>query len=190
VSLSGEFEASAPRDIARPDPRFWVATIFSFWALLGAACSAFLFLVSTGPVQAGYGSGIWFSAAPPEWLPAWTGLGPLGPSLFPFARLGLLSWWLALIVFPVVGRLAKVRRAPWWSSWPCAALAGTVLAVLAVFTYRLPAQAPQADESSTWNYVKMPFINWQEIAYAIGFLVLATAMRWILAAPPRRPARR
>ena len=105
--------------------------------------------------------------------------------LFPFARLGLMSWWLALIVFPAAGRLATVRRAPWWPSWPWPASAGMLLAVLAVFTYTLPAPAPGAEESSTANYVKVPFVNWQELTAAIGFLVLAVAMWWIVTAPGR-----
>lgn len=168
----------------------WEAFAFSFWALMGAACSGYLFLVSTGPIQAGPGCGIWLSSAPPESLPAWTGLGPLGPFLFPFARLGLLSWLLAFIVFPVgFARLPKVQRPQWWAgAWTYTTMAGMALTVLAVVSYGLPAEV-SASNPMGYAYVKVPVINWQEIPLAIGFLVLAAAMWWIVTAS-RRPAAR
>jgi hypothetical protein len=190
VGPSEGIEASVPGDPVRPGPRLWEAFAFSFWALTGAACSGYFFLVSTGPIQAGPGYGIWLSEAPPESLPGWTGLGPLGPYLFPFARLGLLSWLLALIVFPVgFARLSKAQRPQWWSAaWTYAAMTGMALAVLAIASYQLPAEV-SASNPMGYAYVKVPFINWQEIPAAIGFLVLAVAMWWILTAPRRLAAR-
>jgi len=145
--------------------------------------------VSTGPIQGGPGDGIWLRAAPPEALPGWTGLGPLGPYLFPFARLGLLSWLLAPIVFPVgFAGLSKAQRPQWWpAAWTYAAMAGMALALLAI-VYQLPAEA-SASNPIGYAYVKVPFINWQEIPAAIGFLVLAAAMWWILTAPRRLAVR-
>jgi hypothetical protein len=194
VGPSEGIEASEPSDPARPGPRLWWAFAFSSWALTGAACSACYFLVSTGPVQACFGYGIWLSEAPPEWLPTWTGLGPLGPYLFPFARLGLLSWLLALIVFPIVGvRLFNARWPHRWpGAWACAAVTGMALAVLAIFSYRVPAEASSASEpcgSSPTGYGGVPYINWCEIPVTIGFLILAAAMRWILTAPKRLAVR-
>jgi hypothetical protein len=184
----------APGNTVRPGPRFRVAFAFSSWALVGATCSAYFFLLSTGPIQAGTGYGIWLSSAPPESLPAWTGLGPLGPYLFPLARLGLLSWLLALIAFPIVGfRLSKAQWPQWRpAAWTCAAMAGMGLAALAIVSYRLPAEAFSAPGryGTSWiGYVKVPFINWYEIPDAVGFLVLAAAMWWILTAPRRLAAR-
>lgn len=160
------------------------------WALTGAVCSGYLFLVSTGPIQAGPDYGIWLSWAPPESLPGWTGLGPLGPFLFPFARLGLLSWLLALIVFPIgCARLSKVQRPQWWAAaWTYTAMAGMALAVLAIASYGLPAEV-SASNPMSYAYVRVPVINWQEIPLAIGFLVLGGAMWWILTAPRRLAAR-
>jgi len=95
------------------DRPFW-ALSFSFWALLGAACSAVLFFLSMGPLQACGTYGIWVTLAPPEFFPSWTGLGSHGPLEFTRAHLGLASWLLALIVFPVVGsRLSKAQ----WRRW-------------------------------------------------------------------------
>jgi hypothetical protein len=54
VGPSGGIEVSAPGDPVRPGPGFWGAFAFSFWALMGAACSAGLFLLSTGPIQGLY----------------------------------------------------------------------------------------------------------------------------------------
>jgi hypothetical protein len=172
----------------RPGPRLWEAFAFSLWALMGAACAGYLFLLSTGPIQAGPGFGIWLSSAPPESLPAWTGLGPLGPVLFVFARLGLLSWLLALIVFPVgFARLSKPQRPQWWAgAWTYSAAAGITLAVLAIVLYGLPAEVP-ASNPMGYAYVRVPCINWQEIPLAIGFVVLAAVM-WRILTAPRRPA--
>jgi hypothetical protein len=168
----------------------WEAFAFSFWALTGAACSGYFFLVSTGPIQAGPGYGIWLSEAPPESLPGWTGLGPLGPYLFPFARLGLLSWLLAPIVFSIgFARLSRAQRPQWWSAaWTYAAMAGMALALLAIVLYQLPAEV-SASNPMGYAYVKVPFINWQEIPETIGFLILAAAMWRILTAPRRLAAR-
>jgi hypothetical protein len=192
VGLSGGIEVSAPGDPVRRGPGFWGAFAFSFWALMGAACSAGLFLLSTGPIQACTGYGIWLSLAPPELLPAWTGHGSLGPVVFPLAHLGLESWLLTLIVFPVVGfRLSKAQWPRWRpKAWTCAAMAGMALAVLALVSYRLPPEKGwnPCDGSNPISYAKVPIIDWYEIPAAIGFLVLAAAMWWILTAP-RHPAR-
>jgi hypothetical protein len=149
-----------------------------------------LFVVSTGPVQATSDYGIWFSLAPPERLPAWTGLGPYGPSLYPYARLCLFSWGLALIVFSVASvRLTKIQRPDWWGlAWSGTAAAGTILAIIAITSYRLP---PTVDDSSaaSYHYVPVTVINWQEIPIAIGFTVLAAITWLILTAHPSRQVR-
>jgi hypothetical protein len=62
--------------------------------------------------------------------------------------------------------------------------------VLALVSYPIPPEVPPDPRrygSSPIAYVKVPFIHWFEIPAAIGFLVLAAAMWWILTAP-RRPA--
>ena len=175
--------ASAAGDAVRPGQKSWWTFAFSFWALAGAAGSAYLFIVSTGPVRATSDYGIWFSLAPPESLPAWTGLGPYGPSLYPYARLCLFSWGLALIVFPVAGvRLSKIQRPDWWPlAWAGAAATGLILAFIAIASYRFP---PTVDDSSAmgYHYVPVTVINWQEIPIAIGFMVLAALMWLILTA--------
>jgi hypothetical protein len=71
-------------------------------------------------------------------------------------------------------------------------VAGIALAVLAIFSYRVPAEASSASEpcgSSPTGYGGVPYINGCEIPVTIGFLVLAAAMRWILTAPKRPAAR-
>jgi hypothetical protein len=204
VGLAGVIEASAPGDPVRPGPgflgafarSFW-ALAFAFWALTGAACSAGRFLLSTGPIQACEGYGIWLSAAPADLLPAWTGHGLLGPLLvFPLTRLGLASWLLALIVFPVAAtRLSRARWRP--AAWAGAAMAGTALAALALFSYRQPPETVQEEFSSDpWctasspiSHVMAPMIDWYEIPAAIGFLALAATMWWILTTPARPAAR-
>lgn len=176
--------------------RYFWALAFALWALTGAACSAGRFLLSTGPVQACEGSGIWLTAAPPDLLPAWTGHSVLGPLVFSWTRLGLGSWLLALIVFRVAAkRLSKARWRP--AAWACAAMAGTALAALALFSYRQPPETVQEEfspdpwctASSPVSHVMAPIIDWLEIPAAIGFLVLAAAMWWILTAPGRPAAR-
>ena len=196
MSLSGRIETSAPGDPTRPRTGFWEvfarsfwAFAFSFWALMGAACSAILFFLSMGPLQACGTYGIWITLAPPEFFPSWTGLGSHGPLEFTRAHLGLASWLLALIVFPVVGsRLSKVQWRRWRpKAWAYAAMAGTALAVLALFSYRIPP-APEAyagilcDPSLPISHVTAPIIDWYEIPATIGFLVLAAAMWRILIA--------
>jgi hypothetical protein len=64
-------------------------------------------------------------------------------------------------------------------------MAGMALAVLAIISYQLPAEV-SASNPMGYAYVKVPFMNWQEIPAAIRFLVLAAAMWWILTAPRRR----
>jgi hypothetical protein len=203
VSLSEVIEASAPGDPVRPGRRFRGAfarffwpLAFSCWALMGADCAAARFLLSTGPIQACEGYGIWLTAAPPDLLPAWTGHELLGPLLFPLTRLGLGSWLLALIVFKVAAtRLPRVRWRP--AAWACAATAGTALAALALFSYRQPPETVQEEFSSDpWctasspvSHVMAPIIDWYEIPAAIGFLALAATMWWILTAPARPAAR-
>lgn len=83
-----------------------------------------------GPLQACGTYGIGFTLAPPEFFPSWTGLGSHGPLEFIRAHLGLASWLLALIVFPVVGsRLYKAQWRRWRpKAWAYAAMAGTALA--------------------------------------------------------------
>jgi multidrug efflux pump subunit AcrB len=110
--------------------------------------------------------------------------------LYPFARLGLLSWLLALVVFPIgCARLSKARRPEWWAgAWTYTASAGIMLAVIAILSYGLPREV-SASNSMGYAYVKVPFINWQKIPIAIGYLVLAAAMWWILTAPGRPAAR-
>jgi hypothetical protein len=186
--------AGPPGDPVRPGPRFGWALAFSFWALTGAACSAFRFVLSTGPLQACGGYGIWLSAAPQELLPAWTGHGLLGPELFPFTRLGLASWLLALIVFPVVGSRLSKAQGPQWrpKAWAGAKIAGMVLAVLAVVSYQVPSAGDwdsMCGGSNPIDHATAPIIGWGEIPVTIGFLVLAAAMWWILTAPKRPAAR-
>jgi len=176
--------------------RFFWAFAFTSWALLGAACSAGRFLLSTGPIQACEGYGIWLTDAPADLLPAWTGHGPLGPLLvFPLTRLGLGSWLLALIVFRFAAtRLPRARWRP--RAWTYAAMAGTALAALALFSYRQPPETVQEEFSSDpWcttsspvSHVMAPIIDWCEIPAAIGFLALAATIWWILTAPARQPS--
>jgi hypothetical protein len=161
---------------------------------MGAASSAYLFLESAGPVQAGTGTGIWLSSAPPESPPAWTGLGSLSPFLFPAARLVLLAW-APVILFLLVG-FTHLSKAQWprWSSaaWPGAVVAGTALGALAVFSYRLPRQVFSAasPDGGVWTgYVRVPVVNWCEIPAAIGFMTLALVM-WRMLKAPERPAAR
>ena len=186
--------AAGPSDPVRHRLRSWGALVIPAWALIGAAGSAYLFLESTGPVQAGTGTGIWLSSAPPEAAPAWTGLGSLSPFLFPAARFVLLSW-APVIVFLLVGfvHLSKTQWPQWWpATWPCAVVAGTALGVLAVFSYRLPPEvfSAAAPDGSVWTgYVRVPVINWYEIPAAIGFLILALVLWWMLIAPERPAAR-
>jgi len=147
--------------------------------------------LSTGPVQACWGYGIWLSSAPPELLPAWTGHGSLGNVVFSLAHQGLL---LALIVFAVVGyglsKAQRPRRRP--TAWTCAAMAGMALTVLALVSYRLPPVGnwdTGCDGSIPINHAQVPIIDWFEIPATIGFLVLAAAMWRILTAPGRPAAR-
>jgi hypothetical protein len=162
------------------------------WALTGAAGSAYLFLESMGPVQAGTGTGSWLSSAPPESPPAWTGLGSLSWFLFPAARLVLLSW-APVIIFLLARFVHMSHRPQWWPlMWFCAAIAGTALGVLAVFSYRLPAEvfSVAGPDGSAWTgYVRVPVINWYDIPAAIGFLILALVMWWTLIVPERPAAR-
>jgi hypothetical protein len=175
--------------------RFWATLAFPFWALAGAAGSACLFLLSTGPVQAGTGSGIWLSWSPPESPPAWTGLGFLGSWLFPAASLALWSWVLALIVFLIVGfvHLSQTQQPRGWrAAWTCAVMAGAALAVLAAVSYQLPApvySAPGPYGTSLTGYARVPLVNWPELPATAGFLILAVAM-WRIMTAPARPAAR
>ena len=149
------------------------------------------------PIQACEGYGIWLTAAPADLLPAWTGHGPLGPLLvFPLTRLGLGSWLLALLVFRFAAtRLSGARWRP--RAWTWAAVAGTALAALALFTYRQPQETVQEEFSSDpWcttsspiSHAMAPIIDWCEIPAAIGFLALAATIWWILAAPAPPAAR-
>jgi hypothetical protein len=168
--------------------RFWGAFALPAWALMGAVGAAYLFLESTGPVQAGMGTGIWLSLAPPESPPAWTGLGSLGPFLFPLARLALLAW-APVIVLLLVGlfHLPEAQR-PYRRPgvWPCAVMAGTALGVLAVVSYRLPPEVWSA--GGPVGYVRVPVINWYEIPAVVGFLIVALAMWWLMRTPERPAA--
>jgi hypothetical protein len=114
--------------------------------------------------------------------------------VYPLTSLGLASWLLALIVFAVAGtRLSKARGRP--AAWACAATAGTALAALALFSYRLPPETAQEESSADpWcsvstpvSHVTAPVIDWLEIPAAIGFLVLA-ALMWRILTAPGQPA--
>ena len=182
VSIDRELRASAAGDALRPGQKSWWTFAYSFWALAGAAGSAYLFVVSTGPVRATSDYGIWFNLAPPDRSRV-DRTGPYGPSLYPYARLCLFSWGLALIVFPVAGvRLSKIQRPDWWPlAWASAAATGLILALIAITSYRFP---PMVDDSSAmgYHYVPVTVINWQEIPVPIGFMVLAALMWLILTA--------
>jgi hypothetical protein len=176
----------------KPSARgFWGALVIPAWTLMAAASCAYLFLESTGPVQAGTGTGIWLSSAPPESPPAWTGLGSLSPFLFPAARLVLLSWAPVLVVL-LAGFVRTSKRPQWWpAAWLCAGAAGMALSVLAVFSYRLPPEVSSAagPDGSVWTgYVRVPVIDWYEIPAAIGFGILALLLWWMLMAPERPAA--
>ncbi|MGH3399549.1 MAG: hypothetical protein ACRDPO_33170 [Streptosporangiaceae bacterium] len=151
--------------------------------------------MSTGPVQAGTGTGIWLSWSPPESPPSWTGLGSLSSYLFPAADVALLSWPLALIVFLIVGfvHLSKTQQPRWWrAAWTCAVMAGAALAVLAVVSYQLPAPVNSAAGrygSSLISYSTVGFVNWHEIPATVGFLILAVPMWRIVTSPARSAAR-
>jgi quinol-cytochrome oxidoreductase complex cytochrome b subunit len=160
------------------------------WALIGTASSTYLLLESTGPVQAGTGTGIWLSSAPPETPPHGPGSAPSAPCCSPPVRLVLLSWApIALFLLVSFTHRSGAKRPQWRPAvMAYALLVGTALGLLAVISYRLPAQlssAPGPDGSAWTGYVRVPVINWYDIPAAIGFLIVALVM-WRMLIPPER----
>ena len=108
--------------------------------------------------------------------------------MYPLARLGLLPWLLPIPVYVFAG--SRLSRARWPcgrpKAWTFASLAGSALSALAYLSFPndpAPNSDTVCDGSNPISHAIGPITDWCEIPATIGFLVLATAMWWLMTAP-------
>jgi hypothetical protein len=139
------------------------------WALLGATACAVTFAISTIPAQVGFGRTI---PLPLDIIEAALALGML--PLCTVGPVGLLvTGWAYL-------RHSAHEGARWVIAWT--AVASTSLAIEALFWSRLMHMLGT-------RYANLPHPSWHALDFVVGYLVIGTAMAFVLIGARRSAGR-
>jgi hypothetical protein len=164
--------AATPED--GPAGRGWASMRFCLgviagWALLGAATCAVTFIISTIPAQVGFGRTI---PLPLDIIEAVLALGML--TFCTAGPVGLLaSGWAYL-------RHSARKGVRWVTAWT--AVASSSLAIEALFWSRLMHMLGT-------RYANLPYPSWHALDFAVGYLVVGTAMACVLIGARRSAGR-